>query len=322
VKRLTDALKGESFTPENFALFRDAFKALLQINLNGENARSLSLFVTYSLHDSRASYAKRTLRPKASALRLRRGTPPTLTPGTTPQPSSPTQSSMDSTGLLLADLGVEILGLVAELLCDPHNPQEVVRFAKNVTGKWLLYLLAESDQRVVVLGAKILARVLVINGAPYVKKFADRTGGFTLMKNRLRHWWNTPGIWTICFAILFDRDVATIDFERDFDVFNLVDIFIMRSPQAKLKICYPEIFPVISAMLDTGLRAIVRDRETQRAENASAKAENGETSVTPGRRRTMSLNAKQPIIGMRLLHFHHSTTDMHRYESSPVRPSQ
>lgn len=279
----------------------EAFKALLQINFNGENARSLSLFVTYALHDNRASYAKKTLRPKASLLRMRRGTPPTLTPGSTPRSASPAQSGIEAAGLPLADLGIAILKLLSELLGDPQNPQEVVRFAKNVTGKWLLYLLAESDQRVVVLGATILARVLVVNGASYVKKFADKTGGFILMKNRLRPWWNTPSIWTICFAILFDRDVATIDFERDFDVFNLVDIFIMRSPQSKLKICYPEIFPVISAMLDTGLRAIVKDREARRNENESAKQENGDTPVTRGRRRTMSLNAKQPTIGKFLL---------------------
>jgi hypothetical protein len=173
-----------------------------------------------------------------------------------------------------------------------------------------------SAGRAVVLGAKILARVLVINGQSYVKKFADKTGGFTLMKNRLRHWWNTPGIWTICFAILFDRDVATIDFERDFDVFNLVDIFIMRSPQSKLKICHPEIFAVISAMLDTGLRAIVRDRETQRVESTS---ENGDAPVTRGRRRTMSLNAKQPTVGMLLHHSYQSVAYLFRHESSTVR---
>ncbi|KAF1940088.1 beach-domain-containing protein [Clathrospora elynae] len=296
VKRLTDALKGENFTSKTFTLFLDAFKALLVINFNGENARSLSLFVTYALHDSRANYAKRTLRPKASFNRHRKGTPPTLTPGSIPRSSSPSQSREDASPLSLPDLGIAILNLLAELLCDPQNPQEIVRFAKNVTGKWLLYLLAESDQRVVVLGAKILARLLVLNGPHYVKKFADKTGGFTLMKNRLRNWWNTPGIWTICFAILFDRDVATIDFERDFDVFNLVDVFIAHSPQSKLRICYPEVFPVITAMLDTGLRAIVRDRDFARAGNGTSKEEPGEGLATRGRRRTMSLNAKQPTV--------------------------
>jgi hypothetical protein len=298
VKRLTDALKGESFNLRTFKLFLDAFKALLLINFNGENARSLSLFVTYALHDSRASYAKRTLRPKGSFLRLRKGTPPTLTPESTPRSNSPVQSGAAIPPMSLPDLGIAVLSLLAELLCDPQNPHEIIRFAKNVTGKWLLYLLAEPEQRVVVLGAKILARLLVLNGTHYVKKFADKTGGFTLMKNRLRHWWNTPGIWTICFAILFGRDVATIDFERDFDVFNLVDIFIAHSPQSALRICYPEVLPVITAMLETGLRTIVRDRDLGRADNSTPKQENGDGAVARGRRRTMSLNTQQPTVGM------------------------
>lgn len=135
MKRLTDALKGEAFTPQTFPLFLDAFKVLLQTNFNGENSRSLSLFVTYALHDSRASYAKRTLRPKASALRLRKGTPPALTPGSTPRSSSPGQDPSLPPGLPLVELGVSILGLLADLLCDPTNMNEIVRFAKNVTGK-------------------------------------------------------------------------------------------------------------------------------------------------------------------------------------------
>jgi hypothetical protein len=187
--------------------------------------------------------------------------------------------------------------MLAELLCEDDSYTEIIRFAKNVTSKWLLYLLAESDTRVVVLAAKILARMLVANGSQYVRKFGERSGSFIVMKNRLRHWWNTPGIWTICFAILFDRDVASIDFERDFDVFNLVDIFIASSPQSRLKIVYPEVFPVIVAMLDTGLRTIVRDRDLTRPENDPPKPENGEGTVTRGRRRTMSLSAKQPPIG-------------------------
>lgn len=135
VKRLTDALKGEPFTPQIFPLFLNAFKVLLQANFNGESSRALSLFVTYALHDSRASYVKRPLRPKVSSVRLRKGTPPTLTPGTTPRSTSPGQEPSSPAGLPLAELGVAVLGMLAELLCDPSNTIEIVRFAKNVTGK-------------------------------------------------------------------------------------------------------------------------------------------------------------------------------------------
>lgn len=135
IKRLTDALKGEPFTPQTFPLFLEAFKVLLQTNFNGENSRSLSLFVTYALHDSRATYAKKTLRPKASTLRLRKGTPPTMTPGSTPRSLSPGQDPSSPPGLPLAELGLAILALLADLLCEQGNFNEIVRFAKNVTGK-------------------------------------------------------------------------------------------------------------------------------------------------------------------------------------------
>lgn len=157
-----------------------------------------------------------------------------------------------------------------------------------------MYLLAETDSRVVVLASKILARLLVANGPQYVKKFGDKTGGFTILKNRLKTWWNTPGIWTICFALLFGVDVAKIDFERDFDVYNLVEIFVAK-PGQKLEIAYPAVFPVITGLLDTGLRAIVKD--PGKTENAPPSNGGGETAVTRGRRRTMSLNAKQPTVG-------------------------
>lgn len=135
VKRLTDALKGETFNPQTLPLFLEAFKVLLAINFNGENSRSLSLFVTYALHDNRAAYAKRTLRPKASTLRLRKGTPPTMTPGSTPRSASPGQDPSVAPGLPLGELGIAVLRMLTELLCDVANHTEIVRFAKNVTGK-------------------------------------------------------------------------------------------------------------------------------------------------------------------------------------------
>ncbi|KAF2274057.1 beach-domain-containing protein [Westerdykella ornata] len=291
VKRLADTLNSESFSPQTFPLFLEAFKVLVKINFNGENARSLSLFVTYALHDNRAAYAKRTLRPKASALRLRKGRSPSITAGSTPRSTSPGQYQSQPSALPLGELGVAILNMLSELLCDDVNSSDIHRFAKHVTGKWLLYLLAEPDQRVVVLAAKILARLLVANGAHYVRKFAEKSGGFVLMKHRLKHWWNIPGIWTICFAIFLGRDVSTIDFERDFDTFNLVDVFISSPSHSRFRIVYPEVFPVIVAMLDTGLRAIVRDRADPTSEpHGDSK---GDAPVTRGRRRTMSLNAKQ-----------------------------
>lgn len=155
------------------------------------------------------------------------------------------------------------------------------------------------------LAAKILARLLVANGPHYVRKFAEKTGGFIILKSRLQIWWNTPGIWTICFALLFGVDVAKIDFERDFDVFNLVEIFISKAQNSRLEIAYPAVFAVITAMLNTGLRAIVQD--PGKAEDQTSKQGDSGPTVARGRRRTMSLNAKQPTVGKNSMSLKHST---------------
>ncbi|KAF2743345.1 beach-domain-containing protein [Sporormia fimetaria CBS 119925] len=292
VKRLTEALKGEVLMPQTFPHFLDSLKALLSINFNGENVRALSLFVTYALHDSRAAYVKPTLRPKASTVRLRKNTNSSTPAGSSPHSRSSSHDPAQAQGLSLEDLGISVLRMLTDLLCDPANHANIVRFAKNVTGKWILFLFAEPDQRVIVMASKILARLLIINGPAYVQKFHEKGGGFLILKHRLKHWWNTPGIWTICIAILFGRDVATIDFERDFDVYNLVDIFITHSPQSRLRIVNPGIFPVIVAMMEMGLRTIVRDQAHIPKEAQSS--ENGTAMPKRGRRRTMSLTNNQP----------------------------
>lgn len=101
-------------------------------------------------------------------------------------------------------------------------------------------------------GCKIIARVLVSHGSSYTAKFAKKTGGFAIMSHRLKHWWDIPTLWPICFSILFGFDVAEVDFDRAFDLLNLVDLF------GKTRVLYPDIMPVITTMLHHGLRDILK----------------------------------------------------------------
>lgn len=101
-------------------------------------------------------------------------------------------------------------------------------------------------------GCKILARLLVIHGTNYTSKFAGKSGGFTIMSNRLKRFWDLPTIWPICFCILFGYDVAEIDFDKNFDFFNLLETF------GKRKVVYPESLSVITAMLQHGLKDVTR----------------------------------------------------------------
>ena len=106
------------------------------------------------------------------------------------------------------------------------------------------------------LSTKILARVLVVNGSSYVDKFSEKTGGFVIMQHRLRRWWNIPVLWSLCFAILFGRDVASLDLQRSFDLYGLLDDF----PPEKAKVVYPGVLPVMTAMLQNAMKSLVRDQ--------------------------------------------------------------
>ena len=77
------------------------------------------------------------------------------------------------------------------------------------------------------------------------------------MQHRLKRWWNIPTIWRICFSILFGRDIAAIDLERKFDLFDLLESF---APAGQTNVIYPEILPVITAMLQSGLKAVCKDQ--------------------------------------------------------------
>ena len=115
--------------------------------------------------------------------------------------------------------------------------------------------MTEDDPEVVVYGTKILARLLIVHGSSYATKFANKTGGFAIMRFRLKRWWDIPTLWPLCFSILFGCDVADIDFERPFELFSLLETF------GGCKVVYTNILPVITAMLQHGLKDILRHQD-------------------------------------------------------------
>ena len=152
--------------------------------------------------------------------------------------------------------------------------------------------MADEEPTVVILAAKILARLLVLNGASYVKKFAEKTGGFVIMRHRLKRWWNIPTLWPICLAVMFGQDVANIDFERSFDLYSMLETF---AADGRAKVVCSEILPVITAMLRNGLRAVTKEQEdpesplTDRGNGTGKPQDRISHRPTHLRRRSMSL---------------------------------
>ncbi|KAJ5586270.1 hypothetical protein N7450_006057 [Penicillium hetheringtonii] len=151
-------------------------------------------------------------------------------------------------------LGIQMLRLYADILCNPHDSTPLKKFAKAVTNKWLLYLACEDDPEVVSLAIKILARLLVVNGSSYSKKFADKNAGYAVLEHHLRRWWNIPTIWIICLSIFFGYDVARLDLDKPFNAPALLNMFLA---DGELRIAFPEMLPVIMAMLRAGSKQII-----------------------------------------------------------------
>lgn len=148
--------------------------------------------------------------------------------------------------------------------------------------------MTEDDPEVVVHSTKILARLLVIHGSGYVSKFAGKTGGFAILRHRLKRWWDLPTLWPICFCILFARDVADFDFERSFELFSLLEAF------SNCKVVYTNVLPVITSMLQSGLKDVFRqqdDPDSPLNDKGNGKGPDVSLGVPsgPSRRRSMSL---------------------------------
>ncbi|CAL3970976.1 unnamed protein product [Diplocarpon coronariae] len=290
VKRFLDALKAEIFQQEVFPSFMEAFKSLVTCNLTAEIFRFLALFITYAYHKPTSSTART---PKNTAETL-----PSRSASNSGGPQRPSITTIldgkdvtSSTAMTKRQIGNKVLEMYSNLLCQEGNSSNIRKFARTVTNKWLLHLLTEDDPEVVVHGTKILARLLVIHGSGYVTKFASKTGGFAIMRYRLKRWWDIPTLWPICFGILFGRDVAGIDLERSFELFSLLDTF------NDCKVVNHGILPVIMAMLQHGLKDVLRAQDDP--DSPLSERNNGQDppkpasglSVPPSanRRRSMSL---------------------------------
>ncbi|KAI1099265.1 beach-domain-containing protein [Jackrogersella minutella] len=263
VKRLLDAVKSEPLPEDVLPFFISTIKNLVKCNYNTEVHQSLALFITYAFHPPSRSLPRT---PKPANRRPSHNVPlrPLVHVGGT--------DGNGARSLTKREVGIRLLDMYSQLLCEKGNLAVIRKFAKTVTNKvldarpsqrnsklmmaqWLLYLLTENDPEIVVYGCKILARLLVTHGTAYTNKFAGKTGGFCIMAHRLKRWWDMSTLWPICFSILFGYDVAEIDFEKNFDFFSLLETF------GKCKIVNPDALPIITAMIQHALKDILKDQE-------------------------------------------------------------
>ncbi|THC95250.1 hypothetical protein EYZ11_005289 [Aspergillus tanneri] len=237
-KKLLEALKGEEFTSEALQLFTAAFGSLMESCLTADLLRSLALFITYAIHKPKEPSRLQ----KKKSIRFNSG------------PRQTEISVGHNNYVSTIVVGTEMFRMYCSLLCNTHDHGPIKKFARAVTNKWLLYLMCEDEPEIVVLATKIMARLIVIHGTSYSNKFAEKTGGYSIMRSCLKRWWNIPALWPVCFSVLLGLDIGKTDGDKRFDQLALSEMLYSGS---QTQVVFPEMFLIIAEMIQSGLKESV-----------------------------------------------------------------
>lgn len=267
VRRLIEALKSEDFSADAVPALMDALRALIDNNVAGTMYRDLAMFVAYGLQDERAMNL-RPMRNMASIVNLRHRTSARAKSIRGSRPTTPGGSLTPQNCMSRSELAVQVLELLHNVLCDDRGTHPVRRFNKSVPNRWILHLLAENNIRVVILTMRILCRSMATLGSEFKVPFVEKNGGFTTLRSRLKTLWSSQCIWLSCFAIMFQCTVPKTDARPSFRLFDLLSAFAVNED---LQVANPEMLPVIMAMLESGLRHIVKQDEPVESETSLLK---------------------------------------------------
>ncbi|CAG8821647.1 23810_t:CDS:1, partial [Gigaspora rosea] len=154
-------------------------------------------------------------------------------------------------------IGVMVMEMLTDIVCDKLNPFYVNRFATTITNKWpLLFFSEDSNPSWVVYAARILARLFHSQGAVYINKFRTLSEGFIVMQKLLPQWWYLTQLQHVLFTMLFGIDVCDIPIDAPFDLSSLVTLF--RADGDATRVVCPDVMVIILLMMKEGINSVVQ----------------------------------------------------------------
>ena len=247
LKRLINALKSETVDKDGLPLMLQALKAIMVYLPSSETYRSIALYTTYavSIHKEPSSststpYQRRqsSHTPHGQIIRKTQSSRSL---------SATAKTAGSSDRVSSTDLGVEVLKLLTQHICEDDSGAHLRKFARTVTNKWLLYLLSSDDLSVLESCMTILSRLLILQGYTYVAKFEETTKNFYLLSRRLKKWWFVGIVWNCCFAVFFGFDILELEPVQHFTSAKLLNtVKRLKSEQIYCR----GIFVVITTMLE------------------------------------------------------------------------
>lgn len=125
----------------------------------------------------------------------------------------------------------------------------------------------------------ILSRLLVVHGETYIRKFGSKSGGFIIMRLHLQKWWHISALWPLLLAILFDHDITSIELKTPLKLSFLLETY---APKGEAKAVYPDVLPVITAMLAKGLQVVSHQQDVLNS-SVNDSSDNDSGTQTPVR---------------------------------------
>ena len=149
--------------------------------------------------------------------------------------------------------------LVDILYCEPGNNAFASSFGQMITARWvLLFMDAKLNSQTVVLGTRLLAKLLSSQSASYVDRFRSSSQGFVIMGNLLPLHWNLLETHTTMLALAFGTDPTDIPDRSAFDLATLCSILKPDSHRTMPQL--PEALTTSLAMLRELVHSMARQK--------------------------------------------------------------
>ena len=193
-------------------------------------------------------------------------------------------------------IGVLVMEMLAEILCDKMNPFYVNKFSTTITSRWtLLFFNEDSNPFWVVCAARILARLFYSQGPNYLLKFRSSSGGFVVMQKLLPQWWYLTQLQQALFAMLFGQDICDIPFDAQFDLYSLLTLF--REKDNATRIVCPDVMPILLLMMKEGINTVVQLSYDVDKSQDDTVIRKGKTEAKHQRKRSRSLSRDLEALG-------------------------
>lgn len=134
MKKFLEAMKADKITRESLNERLKAFEAVLDCGRSADILRSIALFITYVLKDSRSLSARSGRSSSINSREQSRSGTPLSDIGNLPQ-KNVTKDNDLITSISGKEVGVGLLELLSKILCEPSSTNDISRFAKTVTNK-------------------------------------------------------------------------------------------------------------------------------------------------------------------------------------------